>query len=137
MKTFILAISICITIRCPAQKVDWQKTYDWQLYQLRGHGLFDYSVDTLKKFKSYHLNNDSIRNFLKFVTVISPEESPVWMGTYVASCKSEEIILKIEISQYGGFFYYEKEHTYYILPDEIRVEWLDYFSSCYNNLYKQ
>ena len=137
MKHFFVAVSMSLVLCCQGQKVDWQKTNNWQIYQLRGHGLFDYSLDTLKKFRSYHLNDDSIRTFLKVVDIIPSEKSPVWMGVYIASCKSEEVSLKIEVSQYGGFFYYEKEHTYYILPEEVRKEWLDYFSNCYNGLYKE
>ena len=110
--------------------IDWKKTKDWRLYYVRSKEAFTYSLDTLKAFKFISLPQDSMISFLKAVTQIPEEKNPVWMGAYVATCQLEDgTSIKIEISQYGGFFYVEKERRYYELAEDVRNNWLSFFTS--------
>jgi hypothetical protein len=128
----IIALSL-LFFSGQAQEIKWSSTRDWKLYNLKGHGVFNYSVDTLINFKSYTLNQDSIIALIKNVTVISVEKQPIWMGAYVGSFEYEGQKVKIEISYYGGFFYSEKDRKYYELSKELAKEWSDYFSNCFKN----
>ena len=52
------------------------------------------------------------------------------MGYYVASCRlPNDTLIKVEISQYGGFFYAEKEKKYYQLTDGLKDSWLAYLTA--------
>lgn len=65
--------------------------------------------------------------FLKTVKPMPDNQNPLWMGAYVSTCTIEDgSILKIEISQYGSFFYVERETRYYRLTDEVGNMWLSY-----------
>jgi len=110
--------------------IDWEKTKDWRLYYVRSKEAFTYSLDTLKTFKFISLRQDSMTFFLKTATQIPEEKNPVWMGAYVTSCQLEDgTSIKIEISQYGGFFYVERERRYYELAEDVRGNWLSFFTS--------
>jgi len=128
---------ICVVIFYSSKlnaQVKWENTRYWRLYEIHGHGLFDYTVDTLKNFRYHELNQDSIQAFLKGARIISADSTPLWMGAYVVSCEHSGTKIKLEISQYGGFFYYEASRIYYELPKDKIKPWLRYFSECYNNL---
>lgn len=76
------------------------------------------------------LRQDSMTFFLKTVTQIPEGKNPVWMGAYVATCQLENgTPIKIEISQYGGFFYVERERRYYELAEDVRDNWLSFLTS--------
>ena len=73
--------------------------------------------------------------FLKGVTEIPVERTPVWMGYYVASCQlSDETFMKIEISQYGRFFYEDRGKRYYQLTENLQADWLTYLTAKWNAL---
>jgi len=110
--------------------IDWDKTKDWKLYHVRSKEAFTYSLDTLNAFKSISLGQDSMMSFLKNVTQIPQGKNPVWMGAYVATCQLQNgSVVKIEISQYGGFFYVESERQYYELAQNVRDSWLPFLTS--------
>ena len=110
--------------------VIWENTKNWKLYNIRAKGGFSYSSDTLKYFKHVSLNGDTMKVFLHSVTEIPLDKTPVWMGYYISSCQLEDgTMIKIEISQYGGFFYDDREKQYYQLTMSKRQEWLKYLSS--------
>ena len=68
--------------------------------------------------------------FLKNVTKLPEGKNPVWMGAYVSSCQlADGSHIKIEISQYGSFFYLERDSRYYQLRDEVRDSWLPYLTA--------
>jgi hypothetical protein len=116
--------------RLPYYSINWADTKDWRLYYVQSKGAFAYPIDTLKAFKSVDLNQDSMKMFLQAVTEIPTERIPVWMGYYVATCKLPNgTSIKIEISQYGRFFYEEKEKRYYQLNEEVQDNWLSYLTS--------
>jgi len=68
--------------------------------------------------------------FLKNLTQIPEGNNPVWMGAYVASCQlADGRFIKIELSQYGSFFYVENERRYYQLSDDVRDRWIPFLTS--------
>lgn len=110
--------------------IDWQKTTNWKLYNIRSRDAFKYSLDSLSAFKSVPLAQDSMMLFLNKVAQIQEGNNPVWMGAYVATCQlADGSYIKMELSQYGSFFYVEKEQRYYQLSDNVRDSWPPYLTS--------
>jgi hypothetical protein len=125
MKLFVLLL--LLSSESWGQKMDWGKSRDWKLYDIHTNKAFAYSSDTLQNFKCIELPQDSMQTFLKELTEISKDDSPVWMGLYVATCKLEDGLLrKIDISVYGGFFYDENSKTYFQLQKIFSDNWLNY-----------
>jgi len=129
---FVLLVSIKDSY---GQSIDWKNTQEWKLYKLRGHDLFSYRIDTLKKIEYYSLNRDSIIKYLEESSALPKDSIPIWMGEYVASCSIDNKILKFEVSFYGGFFYCESDRQVYQISNALRKEWQDYISACYRSLY--
>jgi hypothetical protein len=124
----LITLFLLPALNCFSQQTDLGKTSDWKLYEIRNDKAFSYSFDTLKTFKNISLDNDTIKMFLQNVSKIKKGISPVWMGLYVASCKlNDDMYYKIDVSVYGGFFYIEKNKTYYEIPEDLRQDWLKYF----------
>jgi hypothetical protein len=110
--------------------IDWKKTKDWRLYYIRSKKGFLFSSDTLKNFKSVRMDQDSMKLFIATATEIPADRTPVWMGYYIASCRlPNDTLIKIEISQYGRFFYSDVEKRYYQLSDEMQDSWLAYLTA--------
>jgi hypothetical protein len=110
--------------------IDWAKTKDWTLYYIKSNKAFSFPLDTLQSFKNVKLEQDSMKTFLQSATDIPPDRTPVWMGYYVATCKlPNDTIIKVEISQYGRFFYTEREKHYYQLADAFQDSWLAYLTA--------
>jgi hypothetical protein len=145
MKTTLFLF--CWIIACPVKEftrhklpsvradeaIDWVTTKDWKLYNIQAKRAFDWSFDTLRHFKCVTLNEDTMREFLNTVSPLPPERSPVWMGYYVASCRlSNGDYLKLEVSQYGGFFFEQRENRYYELSLPKRKDWLNFFAEKMN-----
>jgi len=117
------------TLRSSYSSIDWEKTKEWRLYFIRSKDAFTYPIDTLKAFRSIPLQQDTMLLFLKDVTKLPEGKNPVWMGAYVSSCQlADGSHIKIEISQYGSFFYVERDSRYYQLRDEVRDSWLPYLT---------
>ena len=73
--------------------------------------------------------------FLKHVSEIPAKRIPVWMGSYVSTCRlTDGTCLKIEISQYGRFFYEEREKRYYQLDEEMQDHWQSYLNAKWSQL---
>ena len=135
MKTIVIIITLMVLFIGPAQ-VEWNKTSDWQLYQIRGHGVFNYSIDTLKIFKSIPLDADSMKSYLNNAQIMKHDGSVAWMGGYVTTCKLEGVTRKIEISNYGGFFYDEITKEFYQVQDEKANAWSAYLHHSYSKFIK-
>jgi hypothetical protein len=115
--------------RALVSPINWADTKDWRLYKVPPKGSFAFSLDTLRQFKYTNLSQDTMKSFLQEVSEIPPERTPVWMGYYVATCQLPDgNMLKIEISQYGSFFYAEKEKKYYHLKENVGRDWLSYLA---------
>lgn len=129
MKYFFLLISFSFASKCFSQNINWETAKDWRLYDIRNFSVFNYSLDTLRNFRSIPLDQDTMNIFLSDVAEWPKSETSLWMGLYVATCElPEKETRKIEISVYGGFFYDELTKTYYQLPLAVRNDWLDYIS---------
>lgn len=130
MKYIVLFIYILFANKCFSQNINWKDAKNWRLYDLRSGSAFNYSLDTLKKFRSIDLDPDTMHIFLSEVIEWPKSKTSLWMGLYVATCElPEREIRKIEISVYGGFFYDDLTKTYFQLPSSDRDDWLDYFSA--------
>jgi hypothetical protein len=110
------------------------QTKDWTIYKIQGHGLFAYSVNTLKNFSSYHLQDDSVKFHLNNAAELSPKGPVVWMGGYVVSYVQEGQLQKAEVSNHGGYIYDEKTGKYFEIPTELRPAWLAFFINSYTQL---
>jgi hypothetical protein len=118
------------TLKAPYPPIDWQSTKHWKLYNIKSKDAFRYPLDTLHVFKSILLDQDSMMHFLKQVTELPQGQNPLWMGAYVASCQLPNgDSVKMEISQYGSFFYEEKERRYFQLSEDIGDHWPAYWTS--------
>lgn len=125
---FVLA-SILLITKCFSQQINWTEAKKWRLYNIQEFAVFNYSLDTLKKFSSINLDSDTMTAFLSNVSKLPKDEYSVWMGLYFATCEIPEgKVRKIEISVFGGFFYDEITKSYYQLPLKMRNDWIDYIS---------
>ena len=115
---------------CHSQQPDWSKSKNWKVYAITGQKIFNLSSDTLQALSRKALDNDSLHYFLSKATIVPKERTPVWMGAYLSSYETEDgKERKVEISDYGGFFYDESSGLYYALPRSLSDEWLDYISN--------
>jgi len=114
----------------PNPPINWEQTKEWKLYYTLSKEAFSLPFDSLRAFKSVDLKQDSIKTFLKAVTEIPTERVPVWMGYYVCSCKLPNgKSIKIEVSQYGRFFFEEDERRYYQLTRDVQDSWQHYLNA--------
>jgi len=110
-----------------AQDIDWRQTSNWRLYDSRSIRNFDVPTEKILQSKSNVLDSGSIYDFLSAATKMDSGDSPVWMGYYVASCKTRAGETKLfYISVYGGFFYDRDKKVYYLIAEDSRKGWLDY-----------
>ena len=110
----ILSFLLCVISSCPAQKIEWNKTYNWKMYDVHDFDAFNYSITELDSLKAIPLNTDTMRLFLNNVDVWPHDKTSVWMGLYLTSFQMNDgQVRKIEISVYWGFLYDELDITYY------------------------
>ena len=114
-----------------AQSIPWKSTHNWKVYNISGGNIFSYSADTLKGFSYCMLDEDSMQSFLSTVSILPSDDAPVWMGAHLASYEKNEMMYKVEISQYGGFFYDEKNQQYFQVSPQLREKWHDYIRRCF------
>ena len=128
MITTLLFLVSSVDLRVSAQSMDWQKTTDWRVYNIHRSGSLQYPVDSLKQFNSFPLSQDSMHFFLQKMTAWPKEKTTVWMGAFIASCKLENELRKIDISNYGGFIFDESAKQYFELPERYRSDWLEFLN---------
>jgi len=129
---------VCIALHFASfeQHGRFERSKDWRLYDVQGPNLFKYTADTLKSFRFYRLNDDSIRNFLSGLNDLPDSIAPVWMGgPQVASYELDGVRYKIDISQYGGFFFDEGSKKYYQLDGKNITDWHAYIRTCFVSLH--
>ena len=108
----------------------WDQTKEWKLYYTQSKEAFALPLDSLRGIKSIDFEQDSISLFLRGVTEIPTERAPVWMGYFVCSCKLPDgKLLKIEVSQYGRFFFEEGERRYFQLNRSVQDSWQNYLNA--------
>jgi len=133
--TFLMLAAFLAGSSLHAQEKDYLRSSDWTIYDIQGHGIFHFSTDTLRSFKSLPLGDDSIRYYLN--SFKEDTTGPlVWMGGYVVSFRTGSGIRKIEVSNYGGYFFEDKTRKYYTLPPELVSSWLGYFRAAYDGFRK-
>ena len=126
------------TISRSMAPIDWAATTNWKLYDIKAKSAFGWPVDTLQHIKYIALNEDTMRVFLRTTTPLPLNRRPVWMGYYVASCRLPDgKSLKIEVSQYGGFFYEQSQSRYYEVGLPLRRNWLNFFANKLNTFEEQ
>ena len=133
MKIFIGAC-LLLSDTVASCQLHWEKSKEWTLYRYQGHRLFKIPLDSLQSFDSSPLDKDSMAIFLDTFKSLHPEAPIAWMGGYIATCKLDGVIRKIEISNYGGFFFDEKTKSYFELPLDKRERWQDYLQQTYLDL---
>jgi len=133
MKILII-ISLLLSATFASCQLHWEEATNWTLYRYQGHRLFKISLDSLKHYDSLALNQDSMAVFLASVQTLHPDGSVSWMGGYIATCKLDGTIRKVELSNYGGFFYDEKTKVYYQIPAVKSEDWLSFIQQNYLNL---
>src|ERR1700730_14549677 len=87
MKFFIFIFFILVVQFCFSQKIDWEKTKNWKLYDIHDDNAFRYSLDTLRNFKSLKLDEIAMHDFLKEAVSWPEEKKSLWMGLYVTTCE--------------------------------------------------
>jgi hypothetical protein len=121
-----------------AQEINWKNTKNWKLYKLNSRAAFSYPADTLHHFESVNLNDDTIRDFLCTASIWPKEKKTVWMGLLIATYETENNQLrKINISNYGGFFFDDFTGKYYELPERVRDQWMNYLNEKLDKLFAQ
>ncbi|MEO5894064.1 MAG: hypothetical protein ABIQ31_27655 [Ferruginibacter sp.] len=129
-KLIVFLVVLVLTVKLNAQNIDWKNATNWQLYNTREIAAFDFTLATLKEFRSIPLNLDTMQAFLEKTEQWPKEKYSMWSGLYVVTCELPNAGTRnIEISVYGGFFYDDKTKRYYQLPLEIRNDWLEYLSN--------
>jgi hypothetical protein len=136
MKILIVA-SLLFSATVASCQLHWEKATNWTLYRYQGHRLFKIPVDSLNHYDTLALNQDSMAVFLDSAQTLHPEAPVAWMGGYIATCNLNGVIRKVELSNYGGFFYDEKTKVYYQIPAVKSEDWLSYIQQCYLNLTKK
>lgn len=119
MKSIVVfLLALVLTVKLNTQNINWKYATNWRLYNIRESAAFNFTLDTLKKFKSIPLNLNMMRTFLEKTEQWPKEKYSMWSGLYVATCELPNAgTRKIEISVYGGFFYDDR------LKDTISYRW--------------
>jgi hypothetical protein len=136
MKSILIA-SFLLSAFFASCQVHWDQSSNWTLYQCEGYRVFSIPVDSLKFYGSSPVNQDSMAHFVKSATVLNTKAPLAWMGGYVATCKLNGALRKVEISSYGGYFFDEKSSAYYQLPISEIDAWLSFIQSSYLTLVKK
>jgi hypothetical protein len=127
MKRSFFILFLFVASRSSAQTINWQRTSEWKLYELRDKKGMRTPVDSLKYFRTIMLDDDSVRYFLVDAKEISRGDEPVWMGAIILShVDSSGIFRKVDASVYGGFFYDEQTGKYFQMRQEAKERWIEY-----------
>jgi len=135
MKPIIVTTFLLSALFASCQ-VHWDESSKWTLYQCDGYRMFHIPADSLKFYDNLLINQDSMTYFVKSATLLHPKAPLAWMGGYLASYKISGNLRKVEISQYGGYFYDEKTSAYYQLPIQKIDDWLSFLQNSYLKLAK-
>lgn len=113
--------------------INWNQTKQWNIYALNNSSnVFTMPIDSIRTLRGVPLNDDTMHILLKSVKLLHVPSSPAWMGCYLTSCEDEKgKLIKIVISQYGGFFLNSNDGDYYQLDAASTRLWLDYIRRTY------
>lgn len=125
----ILFIRFAVIQTCSAQTIHWEKTANWQLYNLHSSKAFTISIDSLRRLGSVKMSSDTMNFFSKQFQLWPPSEKAVWMGLYVLTFDDiNGVSKKLVISNYGGFLYDPVSRNYYAVPRTMRERWYDWLN---------
>src|SRR5258708_18924536 len=130
MKYVYIILFLLIGYIAKSQNIPFQQTKNWKIYLIKDRNKFNYSVDTLKNFKNHTLNSDSILFLFRSVSNLGQMSSPAWMGSHVITYELQNVVRKLDVSVYGGFFYDETTHAYYQVGEPNAKQWLEYLANC-------
>lgn len=130
MKILYIFSLLAMGFGAKSQDIPFQNAKNWKIYLIKDRNKLRYPVDTLKNFKNYSLNADSMSIYLKSPANLGQIESPAWMGSHIITYELKDTVRKLDVSVYGGFFYDETTRTYYQLGEELTKEWQDYLAGC-------
>ena len=133
----LFVISLLLSATVASCQLHWERGTNWKLYRYQGHRLFKIPIDSLSNYDNLVLNQDSMAVLLASVQNLHPDGPVSWMGGYIATCQLGSTIRKVEISNYGGFFYDEKTRAYYQISAAKSEDWLSYIQQNYLNLTKR
>ena len=131
-----IAISACLLLSSiiSSCQIRWAKTTEWKLYAFEGNDQFKVPIDSLYNLDTLMLNQDSMASYLMSAEIKHPTAPTVWLGGYIATCRLNGTVRKVEISNYGGFFFDEKTKAYYhVTADKIEF-WNSYLQGAFLTL---
>jgi len=137
MRTSLFSVSCLLFVVSSCGQVQWSTATNWKLYRIEGHGLFKMQIDSLRNLGSAALSQDSVGFYLTGAEKLHPKEDLVWMGGYVATCNVGGKLKKVEISDYGGWFFEDATRTYYQIPAENSAKWNAYLQREYLSFMKK
>src|SRR5450631_285305 len=107
MRSILCALlSVIVVCKAFPQIPNLQDSKDWKMYYVTRNDQFVIPVDSLTYLKYILLNDDSMRNFVKDISIIPDERWPVWMGFYIVSYQLKSGLLKkIAVGEYGGYYF--------------------------------
>jgi hypothetical protein len=118
----------------------WDSTKNWKVYHLTNfRRVVNIADDSLKYLENRSLDKDTLHELLcRAEKIVQGTEHIQWQGCYLVSYEAEEgQIRKVLVSMYGGFFYLQRDASYFQLPSEARQEWLSFFSDSYMKMEKK
>jgi hypothetical protein len=136
MKPFLI-VCLLFFVLVSCGQVQWNQSSDWTIYKIQVHDIFKVPIDSLNSPDTLHLNKDTIESYLSSLELIHPKGPITWMGGYIATCKIDGIRRKIELSNYGGFFYDENTNEFYRVSKEKIDSWVDFLQNSYLTLLKR
>ena len=134
-----LSLIVCflLVMLLSCGQVQWNQSSDWTIYQSQADDIFKVPLESVNSLDSLQLNKDTLESYLLSLELIHPKAPVAWMGGYIATCKIGSIRRKIELSNYGGFFYDEKTNAFYRVSKDKIDSWVDYLQSSYLTLLKR
>jgi hypothetical protein len=118
----------------------WDSTKNWKVYHLTNfRRVVRIPDDSLQYLESTSLDKDTLHALLCHAEkIVQGTESIQWQGCYLASYEAEHgQIRKVLVSMYGGFFYLQRDASYFQLPPDARQDWLSFFSGTYMKMEKK
>jgi len=149
LRITFLVITICLLKSSPKTGLvttpkkyfcSWDSTKNWKVYHLTNfRRVVNIVEDSLKYLESRSLDKDTLHELLcRAEKIVQGAQSIQWQGCYLASYEAEQgQIRKVLVSMYGGFFYLQRDASYFQLPPEARQEWLSFFSGIYMKMEKK
>jgi hypothetical protein len=133
--SLIVCLQFVVLLSCG--QVQWNQSSDWTIYQSQASDIFKVPNDSLNSLDTLGLNKDTVESYLSSLELFHPKAPVAWMGGYIATCKIDGVRRKIDLSNYGGFFYDEKTNAFYRVSKDRIDSWVDYVQSSYLTLLKK